>query len=138
MRESKYILDENRQPVPCPGVLEWGKWFEAAFRNKTRQVARTMVGDVRISTVFLGLDHSFSETGPLILYETMVFGGAMDEYQDRYSTWKEAEAGHRSTVEQVKRVRWWQDLWWYVRTLWSELRRAIWYEMRKRKKGGKR
>ena len=46
-----------------------------------------------VSTVFLGLDHAFDGGTPL-LFETMIFGGEHDEYQERYATWDEAEAGH--------------------------------------------
>jgi hypothetical protein len=50
-----------------------------------------------VSTVWLGLDHSFSRyPSRPIIFETMIFpGGVFDElYQDRYSTLTEARAGH--------------------------------------------
>lgn len=97
-----YTLD-GHEPVPCEDVLEWGRWFETA--DQKRRVAETFLGDVRVSTVFLGLDHHFGfdrlEHVP-ILFETMVFGGPLDQEQERYATWDEAEAGHE---EMVKRVR---------------------------------
>lgn len=40
--------------------------------------------------------------GPPILFETMVFGGPLNEEQVRYVTWDEAERGH---AEMVARVR---------------------------------
>ena len=101
MRETKYILDEHKWPVPCPDVLKWGRWFE---QPKNRRVAQTKVKRVRISTVFLGLDHSFSETAPLVLYETMVFGGEMDQHEARYCTWEEAAAGHKVIVAKIKEI----------------------------------
>lgn len=55
---------------------------------------------VRVSTVFLGLDHQFGEGAPLV-YETMVFGAA-DDYQARWSTREQAEIGHRALVERLK------------------------------------
>ena len=51
--------------------------------------------------VFLGLDHSFG-SGPPLLFETMVFGGPLDEEMDRYTTWDEAEAGHKAMVKRVQ------------------------------------
>lgn len=66
-----------------------------------RHVALSMQGDVRVSTVFLGLDHSFRESGPPILFETMAFIGHEAAGQERYSTWEEAEAGHARWVAQV-------------------------------------
>lgn len=37
---------------------------------------------------------------------TMVFGGLLDGQQERYSTWGQAEAGHRVWVERVCLVQW--------------------------------
>lgn len=60
------------------------------------------VGDSKISTVFLGLDHSFGSSSP-VLWETMVFGGELDQEQDRCSGSREqAEAMHARMVEKVK------------------------------------
>jgi hypothetical protein len=53
---------------------------------------------VEISTVFLGLDHNFGQ-GPPLLFESMVFGGEDDGEMVRYSTWEEAETGHKLLVE---------------------------------------
>jgi len=94
----KYIL-EGKEPKLVEDVEEWGKWFETADRC----VAQTILpSGVRVSTVFLGLDHSFSDGKP-ILFETMVFGKCkFDEYQERYSTWEEAEAGHQQALTKVK------------------------------------
>ena len=95
----KYIL-EGYTPKPINDVFEWGRWFETADRI----VAKTKIGKVEVSTVFLGLDYSFGE-GPPILFETMVFGLMDEEPQWRYSTWEEAEAGHLEAVKLVKERR---------------------------------
>ena len=55
---------------------------------------------MQISTVFLGLDHAFG-SGPPILWETMIFGGLLDEFQERYATKAEALAGHQQARRQV-------------------------------------
>ena len=74
------------------------EWFESATN---RIVAQTQIDTAElVSTVFLGVDHSFGE-GPSILFETMVFGGNWDLGQRRYSTWDEAEKGHRRVVDEV-------------------------------------
>jgi hypothetical protein len=53
-----------------------------------------LLGVVVVSTVFLGLDHSFGE-GPPLLFETMVFVNDMSgRWMDRCSTWAEAERQH--------------------------------------------
>ena len=93
MMTNKYILEGNT-PKAVEDIFEWAKWFETADRH----VAEThLSNNVRISTVFLGLDHSFSGGEP-ILFETMIFGGEHNNYQERYSTWEEAEAGHEKAV----------------------------------------
>lgn len=91
----KYIL-KDKKPVPAE-LVEWANWFETA----DRVVAKDEIGDIKISTVFLGLDYSFGAGKPL-LFETMIFGGENDQYQERYSTWEEAEAGHKEAVALVK------------------------------------
>lgn len=94
----KYILNEYGEPTPCNDLLAWGRWMQAAERH----VAKDQISDdVSVSTVFLGLDHSFGGGVP-ILYETMIFGGPHDQYQDRYATKEEALAGHAVAVELAK------------------------------------
>lgn len=73
--------------------------FERTFTD--RHVGNDTIGDVEVSTVFLGIDHSFG-SGPPLLFETMVFGGELDQEQERYSTEAEAAAGHRAMVERVR------------------------------------
>jgi len=88
----------GRELVPCDNVLDWARWFETADRH----VAETIVGDARVSTVFLGLDHGFGNCDQPIVFETMVFGGNNDGACQRYSTWAEAEAGHAAIVDQLR------------------------------------
>ena len=90
-----YILD-GHQAVPVD-LVTWAHWFEKAERH----VANETIGDVRISTVFLGLDHQYGP-GPPLLFETMVFGGSLDQEQTRCSTWEEAEHMHAVMVMRVK------------------------------------
>jgi len=87
----------------------WAKKFEIC----NRRVAETFVGriryikgdrkPVRVSTVFLGLNHGFG--GKPLWFETMVFGGKLDQEQDRYETWDEAVAGHEAMVKRVRAAR---------------------------------
>lgn len=92
----KYILD-GRTPVPCD-LLTWAKWFETAERH----VAKDVMGDVTVSTIFLGLDHNWGGRGPPVLFETMIFGGPQNEYCERCSTWEQAEAMHKTALKLVK------------------------------------
>ena len=95
-----YKLDENGHPQPC-SVKEWTTSFED---HETRIVAYNQIGDVTVSTVFLGLDHNFSGVGPPTLFETMIFGGELDQYQERYATRDDAVAGHVKALEMVTAI----------------------------------
>jgi len=97
MRPHLYIL-KGKEPIPEPDSIEWNYWFSTA----DRRVADTLIGEVRISTVFLGLDYNFSMFGSPVLFETVIFGGVDDGFQRRYCTWQEAEQGHQETVLFVK------------------------------------
>lgn len=94
----KYIL-VNGEPVVEPDVLKWAAWFEAAGPDVLFQ--RTQIGDIRVSTAFLGVDHSFSEEGPPVLWETMIFGGEHDQYCHRHDNKEEALIGHQAAVDLV-------------------------------------
>lgn len=100
---NNYILI-GKTPKKASNVVEWGRWFEA--NDKNRVVGIDILNNVRVSTVFLGIDHNFSPraTGNSepILFETMIFGGKHDQYQRRYSTWAEAEIGHKKALEMIK------------------------------------
>lgn len=98
----RYILGPGHIIVPAGDLLSWGKWFED---DRNRRVAMTTfeIG-FWVSTVFLGLDHSFADVGPPILFETMIFaddGPGDDLAQERYATWDDAVAGHDRAVGRV-------------------------------------
>lgn len=93
-----YIL-VDKKPVEVNSMEEWSVWFSKA----DRRVAYTELGHgFNVSTVFLGLDHSFG-SGPPLLFETMGFNdyGDTSDIFDRYSTWEEAECGHIDAVEKM-------------------------------------
>ena len=75
-------------------------WAEA-FESSSRHIGKTTIGKSWVSTVFLGFDHSF-QGGPPVLFETMVFGGDMDEYQWRYCPYDQAEKGHLAICNQIR------------------------------------
>lgn len=91
-----YILD-GHEVVEEPDLMKWAEWFEKAERHVNRET----IDGVDISTVFLAMDHSFGH-GPPMLFETMVFGGKLDEDQDRCSTWEQAEKMHKDMCERVR------------------------------------
>ena len=92
---------KNGVPIQEPDLIKWGLWFED--HNDQRMVERTKIGDAEISTVFLGLNHAFGE-GPPLLYETMVFGGALEGEMLRTATLEEAKAAHEHLSARVKSV----------------------------------
>lgn len=91
---NRYIL-VNKKIKQVP-LLEWVEWMK---KPENKRVAENTVGKYWISTVFLSLDHNFGEGKPL-LFETMVFkGNLIDLDMARYSTYEEAEKGHKKMVK---------------------------------------
>lgn len=117
MRPHLYILDDKGEPLAlpndgiddltqerCESLTKWGEFMQKAELH----VADEKVDGIRISTVFLGLDHSFG-VGPAILWETMCFcegptdGHPLDQTMMRCSGSREqAEAMHKRMVEKVR------------------------------------
>mgnify|MGYP001606146526 CR=1 FL=1 len=94
----QYIL-QDKKPVECDDIEKWGRMMGS---DTERRVAHDEIGKIRVSTVFLGLDHRFDSAGDPILFETLVFGGELDGEMNRYTTWEAAELGHKAMVERVK------------------------------------
>jgi hypothetical protein len=103
-RASHYRLDEQHRVVGVPILSDDDlfTWARDVF-GADRHVADTEVAPgIRVSTVFLGLDHRFFGDGPPLVFETMVF----DDYEAgdcfRYATWDEAVTGHNACVIRLK------------------------------------
>jgi hypothetical protein len=90
-----YILDENHMPIPEPDSVRASLFF-ADFQK--RCVAQHEIGEARVSTVFLCLDHNYGGDTP-VLFETLVTGGPLDDHMTRYFTWDEALLGHTSILK---------------------------------------
>jgi len=81
-------------PVPKSGA--------AQFSDKdARRVAYTEIGDINVSTVFLGMNHRTMGPGEPLLFETMIFGGDMDGELERCSTYAQAEEMHQRICDMV-------------------------------------
>lgn len=100
MKGHTYYTLDGKKPVPCSDVMVWAHWYEKA--NRTVRITKLPDG-VLVSTVFLGIDHSWSGVEP-VLFETMIFGGDHDQFFERYSTWEQAEAGHQRAIELIFEV----------------------------------
>lgn len=110
-----YILKADGTCVLEPDIMKWA----TQFKNVDRRIAQDQIGPAMISTVFLGTDHRFGEGGPPILFETMVFGGPLDEEQERYISRDEAVVGHNAMIMRVQKS---QKIW---PRLVRRLRRAL-------------
>lgn len=86
-----YTLGNDGIPIEEPDHAAWGRWMMVHLAE--RKVAEDVVGDVKVSTIFVGMEGG--------LYETTVFGGPDHGYQRRYATRQEAVAGHEAVVLQI-------------------------------------
>jgi len=116
----RYVLKDG-EVVAEPDLLEWGKWMEAGHN---RRIAHTYLGtdkkpeQFRVSTVFLGLDHSLNEGSKPLLFETMVFveegfsDGAkeFDMHCVRCSTFEEAQEQHVEVCDGIRDYLSFQEL----------------------------
>jgi len=80
-------------------IMQEGDVWKRVARHFLRPPGESCTIDV--STVFLGLDHDAFGAGPPVLYETMIFGGAYDQYQMRYCTRAEATSEHEKIVSRL-------------------------------------
>jgi len=92
-----YVLDDAGNPVPEDDVSAWSQWSATTDRH----VGDDMINGVRVSTVFLGIDHAFFG-GPPVLWETMIFGSEKwEDVCERYTSRGAALAGHTKWCEAV-------------------------------------
>ena len=94
----KFYILENMKIKPV-GVLDWAKWYE---KNK-QTIETTTIGDIQITTEFVGIDDSVFEIDSPLLFETVILGGDMNGWVCQYSTLAEAKSGHFDAVDDVKR-----------------------------------
>jgi hypothetical protein len=91
-------------------LMDWARHVED---REYAVVAQHWIRGWMISTVWLGLDHSFSyiKGTPPVIFETMVFppgdeagehGIRSEEYCERYSTEEAAQAGHDRALSWVR------------------------------------
>jgi hypothetical protein len=112
-----YVLDGH-----TPKMISPDEWMARAQSDQELMphVAKTDIyprgpgdGRIHVSTVFLASDHGWG-MGPPLLFETMIFPdagwdmplpngetGALSDFQERYTTWDAAQAGHKAAVALV-------------------------------------
>lgn len=105
--KNKWIL-VDKKPVLEPNPFKYAAWF----RNNDNRVAEDYIGDRRIVTSFIGLETSMFETMvseiPLAMevkdgeeVPPVEYPTDAQPHVFRYSTWEEAEAGHRQIVAKI-------------------------------------
>lgn len=112
-----YTREGDRVPLE-----EWVRLSEEAQAAgyEYRRVGQDVVGEYRISTVLLGIDHSWGGKGPPLIFETMVFStidrtvdffgrehtvnDAYDQFTERYTTVDEAQRGHELITENIRQL----------------------------------
>lgn len=120
-RDRPMYYDRQGRPMT---LKQWAETFEGGHerREKLKRVAETTVEPCWISTVWLGMDHSFGYNSTPIIFETMIFVHGdpaqrvrgdpgpdvhpglreLDNECWRYSTEVEALAGHDQVVAFVR------------------------------------
>lgn len=88
-----HYYDKNGKPLT---MMQWGELFQ---NPDYKIVQQDQIGDIKVSTVWMGMDLGFLNERPII-FETMVFG-EFDQYQERYATEQEALAGHKKIIGRV-------------------------------------
>lgn len=96
---SMFWIQIDGNPIAVDDIAVWAEWISDPDNKIVR---KTDVGETEVSTVFLGVNHNFRDEGPPILYETLVFGGPLDQEMYRYATREAAEAGHEAMVKLVQ------------------------------------
>ena len=100
----------TNEVTPCP-LLAWAAQMQdvESRRVAADELAKPAVlgdGTILISTVFLGLDHNFSDQGPPIIWETLILGlpesAALHEKMWRYANHDDAVRGHGVAVRLVQ------------------------------------
>lgn len=105
-RDGRPILERMANGDDTTEVRQLWRDMEDPFSEDARFVASTTLRGVRVSTVFLGLNHQhgLDEGLPPLIFETMIFGGRHDQTTIRYSTEERARGGHEAVVSVI---RWW-------------------------------
>lgn len=101
MIEEPLFYDRQGKPL---AMMEWAE----IRTDEYVRVAEDTIGKYWVSTVWLGVDHSFMPGSKPVIFETMIFdkenGGtaSMDEFMWRYCTEEDALKGHQDAVTLAK------------------------------------
>lgn len=113
---NEYILNEDHTVTKIGGLNEYFKWMRenpGAYKRQLeiRKIKQEHIGSYFVSTVFLGIDHSFDAESDPILFETMIFfegkgkgtDDDLDSHLTRCGTYDEALEMHKEAVALVNK-----------------------------------
>jgi hypothetical protein len=93
----RYYILKDKKPILVDDFMEYALWMNDP---KNVIIEKTNIGDIQVSTVFLGIDiGGFWHKGSPLVFETMIFGGEMDTTKWNYETWEEAVEGHKKACD---------------------------------------
>lgn len=100
-----YCIGKNGYPKRVTSFTDWAdekaknNWFQRSERMKNGK------SEIIVSTVFLGIDHSFGMSKRPILYEIAIFNGSKrpTEIYRSYSK-RDALKAHRAFVKNYKKL----------------------------------
>lgn len=99
-RVSLYVLDEYGRAVQEPDPAAWMEWI--AQHQERLGVAIEVIGNVKVSTAFMGMTLGSDEEGKPLLWQTMIIGGVMHGRSHAYRDRQEAELGHAAAARLVR------------------------------------
>lgn len=98
-----FIIDDNGS-IHQTDAIVWSQWFSTNDRcvvvdylksNGEKLIScEATEHEIKISTVFVGINSGGVFDNNIEIFETMVFGGDFDGYTSRYATVSEAIVGH--------------------------------------------
>jgi len=93
-------FDKDGQPIDEREAfrLRYDRPRDGGAVSDYARIGLDVVGELKVSTVWLGLNHEFSPHRPPLIFETMIFGGDYGDYCERYATEAAAVAGHAAVV----------------------------------------
>lgn len=93
-----WILDDDNNIVKPKSIDEWLDFF----KSDRRVLRRDNIEKYLISSVFLTIDHNYSDSDDPILFETMIFKGYECFYCIRAKTFSECLKNHEQEIEELK------------------------------------
>jgi hypothetical protein len=91
-----FILNDEHEPVGVD-MMTWAQGQPDRLRIVKQETVDTDP-KVFVSTIFIGLGDVFTGRP---FFETMIFGGPLDQYQARVGTWEQALEQHEEAKLQA-------------------------------------